>query len=128
MPEENLSGVVVDLRDEPEGIPFDVEHGKFAHSIRGGKHLPDLHQATPPRLFGDAIPNVQRASEIRVHVCGLQKLLAADDVQGRPRHYWIRNLRICQEKVRNLRFGRGGQELRKNGSEDPPLQTAKMAG
>jgi hypothetical protein len=43
-----------------------------------------------------------------VHACGLQELLAADDVQERPRYYWIRNLRICQEKVRDLRFKEAG--------------------
>ena len=87
MPQENLSRMVVDFGDEPKSIPFNIEDGKFAHGIRRGKHLPDFHQGTPPRFSGDAIPNIQRACQFGVHLCGFQKLLAADDVQGRPRPY-----------------------------------------
>ena len=79
------ASAVVDFRDEPEGISFDVQHGKSAHGIRRREHLPDFHQAAPSRFLGDAIPNVQRAGEFRVHAYGLQKLLAADDVQERSR-------------------------------------------
>ena len=79
------ASAVVDFRDEPEGISFDVQHGKSAHGIRRREHLPDFHQAAPSRFLCDAIPNVQRAGEFRVHAYGLQKLLAADDVQERSR-------------------------------------------
>jgi hypothetical protein len=87
IPKEDLPCVVVDLGDEPKSIPFNVENGKFAHGIRRREHLPDFQQVTPPRFPGDAIPNIQRASEFSVHLCSFQELLAADDVQKRPRHH-----------------------------------------
>ena len=85
MPEENLSRVVVDLRNEPEGIAFNVEHGEFTHSIRRGKHLPDFHEAIPPRLSGDPVPDIQGPAEAGMFVGGFEQLLPADDVQDLPR-------------------------------------------
>jgi len=87
VPQENLSRVVVDLRDEPEGIPFDVEDREFARGIRRREHLPDFHKAIPPRFPGDAIPDIQRPAETGVFVGRFQQLLPADNVQEWPRSY-----------------------------------------
>ncbi len=84
---ENLSRAVVNFRDEPERIPFDVEHGKLAHSIRRREHLPHLRQIPPSGFPGDAVPDIQRSAEASMFGGCFEQLLPADDVQDSPRFH-----------------------------------------
>lgn len=57
---------VKNLRDQPVGIPPDIEHGARADQVRVGIIDPDLRQVRPVGLFRPAIPVVKRLCGIRV--------------------------------------------------------------
>src|SRR5207247_5311262 len=71
------ASAVVDFRDEPEGISFDVQHGKSAHGIRRREHLQDFHKAAPSSFFGDVFQVVMSSVRISLVDSGFTHIFAA---------------------------------------------------
>jgi hypothetical protein len=80
MAHQNDLRLIEDFRDKTVRIPLDVENNESAYEI-GRRHLlPNIDQIPPDRLFGSAVPNVQRFRKFTVPVTCFEEFLAADDM------------------------------------------------
>src|SRR3989442_3136916 len=63
-PDEDATGPVVDSRDEPILVSFDVEHCVAFDGIGARKRLANFRQAIPLRFLGDTEPGIEWAFQI----------------------------------------------------------------
>src|SRR5437660_10081667 len=66
-PDEDATGPVVDSRDEPILVSFDVEHFVAFDGTGARKRLANFRQAIPLRFLGDAEPGSEWAFQISMY-------------------------------------------------------------
>ena len=84
MLDEDSSCPIVDFRDEPVRVAFDIEHRELFHRICRRQFPPHFHKIFPDGLFRNPIPNIQGRADVGMRLGRLQQPLAADDVHFRP--------------------------------------------
>src|ERR1700689_3192931 len=73
---------VVDFRNQPVPMAFDVEDRPFPHGVRARKSLSYVCQISPFSLLRNPKPHVQRNVKVAAPRDGLLALLAADYVNA----------------------------------------------
>src|ERR1017187_8237607 len=84
MPDEDPSGLVVDLYNQPKRISLDVENREPAHAIRRRNNHAHVIERSPLCFLRNAIPRIQRCIEIAMPLSRVHQHLSAYDVHEAP--------------------------------------------
>lgn len=82
VPDVHFLPVVMDGRDQPEFIAFDVKDGEPAHLICGGERHPQIDEGGIIGLPNDGKPGVQWAPCVRMYPRKLHQPLSRNDVHA----------------------------------------------
>ena len=73
---ENLAGVEVNRRDDPQLVASDIKDIHIVHTVEEVPHLREIRQV---RFFHDTIPLVQRRDAVRMPFHGFCNAAVCDD-------------------------------------------------
>ena len=96
---------VIDLRDQPVLVAFDVEHGAFIHGVSVRECPSHIHQILPRRLLRNSEPRIQRRLQPGMPRRCLFEPFTADYVHSSLEGK-VRKLRTYSSQTANCQGGR----------------------